>query len=353
MDKQVIEPSNAQFTFKCSQLKAQNNIHECESFHVTRRKRGRGFEYCLLDGAKISETNVLKRFKTLVIPPMWQEVRISLCEQSKVQAFGYDQRQRKQYIYHQQWEELRQAEKFARLAEFGKHLVDLRKAYVTDLERAQWDLQKTTALALLLLDRTGIRIGNKSYSTQNGTIGLTTLRRKHLEEDESELAFSFTGKHGKQRHIDISDPQAGKLISESASKPGYPLFRYRIGSHWEDLLSDDVNTRLRELLDFEASAKDFRTWTGTRLAMQYAHQASVKANSNKRRKFTACLVKLVAQDLGNTPAVCEKYYIHPKVLSHLQKQYKKSGDCSAFESSDNWLNTQLSPCEKAVLKVIS
>ncbi|OFI32974.1 hypothetical protein BFC17_01485 [Alteromonas lipolytica] len=117
----------------------------------------------------------------MVIPPMWQDVKISACNQSKIQAFGYDQRQRKQYIYHEQWELQRQAEKFARLKAFARQLPTIRKHYVEALERPDWDITKSCALALMLLDRTGMRIGNKTYQQENGTTGLTTLRRKHLD----------------------------------------------------------------------------------------------------------------------------------------------------------------------------
>ncbi|NVK57510.1 MAG: DNA topoisomerase IB [Alteromonadaceae bacterium] len=338
---------------QCNLTGDDHAIHQCESFHAGRRKRGRGFEYHLLEGIKITDKALLQHFKHLAIPPMWLDVRISVCQQSKVQAFGYDQRNRKQYIYHPQWEQQRQAEKFSRLADFADQLATIRKAYVSDLSRADWDIQKSTALALLLLDRTGIRIGNRQYSNENGTVGLTTLRRKHLEGNETELTLAFTGKHGKQRHIDITDATAGQLISESASKPGYPLFRYRTGKHWQDLLSDDVNERLRELVDLDISAKDFRTWTGTRLAMQLAHQASSQVNQYPRRKFSATLVKLVAGVLGNTPAICEKYYIHPAVLSYLQSQHEKNGTCQQYRETADWMNTNLSSCEKAVLEVIA
>tara|TARA_Y100001968_G_scaffold290768_1_gene294765 strand:- start:51 stop:1106 length:1056 start_codon:yes stop_codon:yes gene_type:complete len=334
---------------------ATNNcedIHECESFHVTRRKRGRGFQYLLTDNEKVTEQTLLKRFKSLVIPPMWQDVRISLCELSKVQAFGYDQRQRKQYIYHQQWEAQQQAEKFARLKQFAGVLPQIRQTYVQHLNNEKWDLQRSCALAVMLLDRTGIRIGNRAYQQENGTVGLTTLRRKHLEQEGEDLAFHFTGKHGKTRHIDISDPTASQLICDSAARPGYPLLRYKQGGQWKDLLSDDVNEYLHSLTEMVVSAKDFRTWTGTRLTVQQAHEAAALVAEHPRRKFTATLVKLVAETLGNTPAVCEKYYIHPKVLTALTKRFEKNKTLPYFDEDTDWLSSAHSDCEQATQKLL-
>lgn len=339
--------------FTCQQTcKDANSIHECDSFHVERRKRGRGFQYLLAESKKITEQKSLKRFKDLTIPPMWQDVRISLCTHSKIQAYGYDQRQRKQYIYHQQWETLRQAEKFARLGEFVEKLPLIRTTYSAQLNHEKWDIHRSCALALMLLDRTGIRIGNRTYHQKNGTVGLTTLRRKHLEQDGDELAFHFTGKHGKERHIDISDPQASQLIGESAAKPGYPILRYKEGSQWKDLLSDDVNEYLRSLTELEVTAKDFRTWTGTRLATAHAHQAAELVNEHPRRQFTPTLVKLVAETLGNTPAVCEKYYIHPAVLRTLTERFEQAAPLSRFRDETDWLSPTLSDCEKATLQLL-
>lgn len=327
-------------------------IHECESFHVTRRKRGRGFQYLLTDNEKVTEQTLLKRFKGLVIPPMWQDVRISLCELSKVQAFGYDQRQRKQYIYHQQWEAQQQAEKFARLKKFARVLPQIRQTYVQHLNHEKWDLQRSCALAVMLLDRTGIRIGNRAYQQENGTVGLTTLRRKHMEQEGEELAFHFTGKHGKTRHIDISDPTASQLICDSAARPGYPVLRYKQGGQWKDLLSDDVNEYLHSLTEIAVSAKDFRTWTGTRLAVQQAHEAAALVAEHPRRKFNATLVKLVAETLGNTPAVCEKYYIHPKVLTALTERFERKSSLPNFDEDSDWLSSDHSDCEQATLKLL-
>ena len=336
----------------CTAATNSEEIHECESFHVTRRKRGRGFQYLLTDNEKVTEQTLLKRFRGLVIPPMWQDVRISLCELSKVQAFGYDQRQRKQYIYHQQWEAQQQAEKFARLKQFARVLPQIRKTYVKHLNHEKWDLQRSCALAVMLLDRTGIRIGNRAYQQKNGTVGLTTLRRKHMEQEGEELAFHFTGKHGKTRHIDISDPTASQLICDSAARPGYPVLRYKQGGQWKDLLSDDVNEYLHSLTEMAVSAKDFRTWTGTRLAVQQAHEAAALVAEHPRRKFTATLVKLVAETLGNTPAVCEKYYIHPKVLTALTERFERKSALPYFDDDNDWLSADHSDCEQATLKLL-
>ena len=130
------------------------------------------------------------------------------------------------------------------------------------------------------------------------------------------------------------------------------LLRYKQGGQWKDLLSDDVNEYLHSLTEMVVSAKDFRTWTGTRLTVQQAHEAAALVAEHPRRKFTATLVKLVAETLGNTPAVCEKYYIHPKVLTALTKRFEKNKTLPYFDEDTDWLSSAHSDCEQATQKLL-
>ncbi|OFI32973.1 hypothetical protein [Alteromonas lipolytica] len=152
--------------------------------------------------------------------------------------------------------------------------------------------------------------------------------------------------------MEISDPVASQLISESAAQPGYPLLRYKKNGHWQDLLSDDVNEHLQGLTGLPVSAKDFRTWTGTRLAMQLACEAAEHTEAHPSRKFDSTLVKLVAGELGNTPAICKKYYIHPAVLSALTTNYNRDGSAPEFTAPVDWLGTSLTSSENAVLALL-
>ncbi len=243
-------------------------LHECDRCSITRKRSGRGFSYFDIAGHRISDNVKIKQIKSLTIPPMWTQVRISECRFSKVQAFGYDQRSRKQYIYHEKWHKQRQQEKFEKLPILAELVPKIRLNCKENLQKPNWSKRKICSLVVIILSQTGMRIGNKQYRDMNDTFGLTTLRRKHLDEQEDQLFFDFDGKHGKHRHVQIVDEEVKKLVCESATQPGYSLFRYKENSKWHDVISDDINTFLSELTCQEISAKDLRTWFGTRLSVE-------------------------------------------------------------------------------------
>ncbi len=77
--------------------------------------------------------------------------------------------------------------------------------------------------------------------------------------------------------------------------------------------STDVNRYIRELAGTDFTAKDFRTWAGTLLAARELHAAG-PADGNDAKKIIVSAIKEVARCLGNRPATCRKYYIHPAIL---------------------------------------
>lgn len=290
---------------------------------ITRLKRGRGFEYFYCSGRKLRCKRTLKQIRLLTVPPMWNDVRISECRTSDVQAVGFDAKGRKQYIYHPNWHKRRQAEKFERLLTFAKSLPKIRDQYERDISLDDWSFQHVCAIATYVLDSTGIRVGSQGYTKQNETYGLTTLRRRHLKTDNNLARLQFIGKHNKERSIDINDDTLSELINRCAELPGYSLFRYKQQGTWQDLSSDELNEYIQNISESIFSSKYFRTWKGTRLAVEYALECDASASEHTRKKFKSTLVKAVASDLGNTPSVCETYYIHPLVLETLVKFHNK------------------------------
>ncbi len=172
---------------------------------ISRKKKGRGFSFYAEDGSRIVDKKVLKRLKSLVIPPMWTQVYICGFNDGHIQATGRDLKGRKQYIYHSQYEKQRQEAKFEKMLHFADNLPKIRKKAHKDLNLKIWKKRKLLALIVLILDEYGIRIGNKQYRNRNETFGLTTLRRKHLSIDEDELVFNYKGKSNKEREVHIDD----------------------------------------------------------------------------------------------------------------------------------------------------
>ncbi len=291
---------------------------------VSRKKRGRGYEYFDEYGNKITQDTDLQRLRNIVIPPMWSNVGISCDAQSHVQAIGFDTKGRKQYIYHPLWQQKQQQKKFALLEEFAYQLPEIRRAYHNDCEINDWSLKHLTAIATWLLDDSGIRIGNDGYTQSNNTFGLTTLRRKHVETRASSIQLSFMGKHNKARCISIDDPELVETVKTCSEQPGYRLLRYKENGCWKDLCSDDVNEYIRSISNSCFSSKFFRTWVGTRLAVANFQSSCNDVKENPRKTFKRTLVAKVAQELGNTPNICEQYYIHPTVLSSLIERHQSN-----------------------------
>lgn len=291
-----------------------------EASGICRKKRGKGFYYCDAEKNKITDQETIDRIKKLAIPPMWKNVWICPKPNGYLQAVGYDAKNRKQYIYHPKWVDYRQTTKFNQLLEFGIHLPIIRAAVKKDLRKKGWPKEKVLALAIMLLDEYYLRIGNEQYQIENGTYGLTTLRRKHLMENGGILEISYRSKSGQYRNISVKNKRLIKLIKQTAELPGYEVFRYLEGGQSKKIDSHDVNEYLREITQHDFSAKNFRTWGGTLQAVTHFEEALEACQQNSKLKLDACVVKKVAEKLGNTVAVCREYYIHPRVLEVLKNQ---------------------------------
>lgn len=323
---------------------------------ITRKRVGRGFAYYYDSGRKVQSRRVLKRIENLVIPPKWQGVTIARSASADLQAVGYDGKGRKQYIYHNQWHQKRQQEKFARLSEFGLALPDFRKRCWEWVEQPKWTPERSLALVCLLLDHTGLRAGNRQYTKHNNTFGLTTLRRRHFVHDEQGVHLSFIGKHNKEREVTVDDPRLAELVAKSAEARGYALFRYTDKSgKWHDIDSDDVNAFIQDNLDKQFSAKDFRTWTASRYAIISLPELEIFLQQHRQRKWSTTLTKHVAEMLGNTPSVCRQYYLHPKLYESVesaeQRRFllQRSRECVPDELLDDHAITAV---EKLLYEVI-
>lgn len=316
-----------------------------------RQKRGKGFIYLDHQGKRLQDIQTIERIKRLVIPPMWSDVWICSSENGHLQVTGHDQKGRKQYIYHQEWVSHRQHTKYYNLAHFGRTLPLIRRRLEEHIRLRKWPKEKILAMVVMMLDQYYIRIGNKYYEQENETYGLTTLRRKHLKEKNGRLYLEYKAKSGKYRNIRIASKKLVRLIRQTSELPGYEIFRYvdeENKSHRLD--SHDVNQYLKEISGEYFTAKNFRTWGGTVLAIGYYDDVLQEIQQNPRLKLETNLVKKVAETLGNTVATCREYYIHPKVLETLMNGqldlYRKT------KLNNIKYKNELSPNEQLVLKII-
>lgn len=321
---------------------------------ISRLRRGKGFVYLASGRRRIAAAATLQRIRTLAIPPMWEEVLISVRNDCHIQAIGRDQKGRKQYIYHTQWHIEQQRRKFDRMVAFAQQLPAIRKHCLALIRKRSWSKDKALALMVLILDDTGIRIGNREYLQANQTHGLSTLQDKHLTVRGRSASLNFRGKSGKELQVDIDDPRLAALMKRSADLPGYSLFRYQDpDGAWNDVDSDDVNSFIRDRIGDEFSCKDFRTWAGTRLVLELYPLALREVEHNPRKKLVNVLVAAIAKKLGNTVTVCRSYYIHPTLLALAQARELPvlSGRVLASHRGTA-LRTRLSGVEKATLDLL-
>ncbi|WP_201565093.1 DNA topoisomerase IB [Psychrobacter sp. CMS30] len=302
----------------------------------TRRRWGRGFTYKDAIGKTVKDKALRKRFDALVIPPMWSEVWICQDDKGHLQSTGRDDKARKQYLYHPEWDRVRDQAKFNAMIGFAEALPNLRAQVEKDLEAQSLSRANVLAAVVKLLETTLIRIGNSRYAKLNKSYGLSTLRSKHVSETDTGLAFDFVGKSAKEHHIELQDERLIDIVQACSELPGYQVFKYLDDDGNKQVVdSSHINDYLRTHTcghDCESkmysgnlySAKDFRTWMASVLAASHLYDElqtskgqailASEPNSDERQQLVTAMVKAVAEELGNTPAVCRASYINPVII---------------------------------------
>jgi DNA topoisomerase-1 len=293
---------------------------------IRRLRAGRGFRYVSAAGAPVRTPAILRRIRALAIPPAWQAVWICPAAHGHLQAVGRDGRGRKQYRYHSRWRAVRDQTKYARLVQFARALPRIRTRVQADLARRGLARETVLATVVRLLESTAIRVGNEEYARQNGSFGLTTLRNRHVTIQGSQLSFEFRGKGGKRHSVMVSDRRIAAIVRRCQDLPGQELFRYRDESGQSQTIdSADINAYLREIGGGSYTAKDFRTWVGTVLAARIlARRRRAAPTRAARLRLVREAIAHVSVQLGNTPTICRKCYVHPGVIeTYLQKRPRR------------------------------
>jgi DNA topoisomerase I len=330
---------------------------DCGAPGITRRRRGRGFEYLDESGGRIEDPDMLDRIRALAIPPAWEDVWICANPVGHIQATGVDARGRKQYRYHDRWRERRDREKFDSMVDFARSLPKLRERVERDLRRRKLSRERVLACAVRLLDRGFFRIGSEDYAEENETYGIATMRKRHVTVKGESVTFDFEGKGGKRRVQVVGDRAIAGLVRTLRNRRGggYELLAYRNGREWRDVRSTDINDYIKEAIGEEHSAKDFRTWNATVLAaVVLAASARERDLSTKggRNRAKRDAVREVARYLGNTPAVCRASYIDPRVFDRFDGGLTVGGVFERLpDDPADWPEIQ-GPIEEAVLDLI-
>ncbi|HEX2219150.1 MAG TPA: hypothetical protein VHG35_10115 [Gemmatimonadales bacterium] len=284
---------------------------------ISRKRAGTGFTYVGPDGRRITDKKELARIRSLAIPPAYTDVWICPHPNGHIQATGRDARARKQYRYHPKWREVRDVTKFERMLEFSRALPGIRERVRKDTAKPGLSREKVLATVVSLLECTGIRVGNDEYAKSNRSFGLTTLRDHHVEISGSKLRFQFRGKSGKVHDVVLTDRRLARIVARCQAIPGEILFQYEDENGVRQTVdSADVNAYLREIAGQDFTAKDFRTWSGTLLAVAALKELGPTPPSAREAKSAVLkAIDQVAERLNNTRAVCRKYYVHPAVFN--------------------------------------
>jgi DNA topoisomerase I len=286
-----------------------------------RRRVGRGFSYLDCDGERIVDREVIDRIKALAIPPAWREVWICPDPCGHIQAVGLDDKGRRQYRYHDAWRERRDQAKHDRILEVARRLPRLRAKLERDLAQDGMGRDRVLACAVRLIELGLFRIGGEAYADDNGSYGLATLRKGHVREQGGELRFDYPGKSGQRRIVTIGDPQVAEVVRalKCRRRGGSELLAYKDERRrWVDVRSSDINDYLQEALGGGVTAKDFRTWTATVLAAVGLAVEQDAETERQRRSAVVRVVRSVAHQLGNTPAVARGSYVDPRVIERFE-----------------------------------
>ncbi len=284
---------------------------------IRRLPCGRGFRFAGPDGRPVRDGELRRRIKALVIPPAWTDVWICPDPDGHIQATGLDAAGRRQYLYHRHWREQRDREKHERALAFGARLPAIRAAVERDIRLRGLCRARVIASAIRLIDLGFFRPGGTEYAEENGSFGLTTIRRGHVRCHGGQLLFEYPGKSGKQQECTVADSEVERVIKalRRRRKPDESLFAYLAGRQWHDLTAADINEYLQDVSGETFTAKDFRTWHATVLAaVALAVSETAAATQPARKRAIVRAVREVAGYLGNTPAVARGSYIDPRVI---------------------------------------
>lgn len=336
---------------KCAEVASLIYVSDAEP-GIVRKKSGKGFVYLLQD-KRITDDEQLRRIKGLVIPPAWTNVWICKLHNGHIQCTGLDANNRKQYKYHHDWVHVRNQTKYSRLLEFGKALPALRSQIEKDMEQKEFTESKVIATAIAVMEKTYIRIGSNAYEKLYGSYGLTTLKNKHVKVNGHSLEFVFKGKKGVMHKISIKSRKLAKIIKQCRDIPGKELFQYKDDSgNYRSIDSGMVNNYIKQFTGSDFTAKDFRTWAGSIHAL-YALKGMEPAETvTAIKKNIVAALDYVSVKLGNTRAVCRKYYVHPQIFDLYENQ-KLNSFLDKLNSAKEESGSDLNHAERILLEILS
>ena len=315
---------------------------------ITRVGSRAPFRYLHPDGRPVRDARTLARIRVLAVPPGWSSVHVAASPRAEIQAWGIDAKGRKQYRYHARAVERGQLRKYYRVRELAKSLPALRERIRAHAASREASKRAVAAAVVRLISESFFRVGGERYADENKTFGVATLRKSHVRMERGHAVFEYVGKRSIRQRQVVTNRELAQLVQRHLASPGTRLFRYREGSRWRNLTARDVNAYLHDTLGVTYSAKDFRTWGGTLRAATVLSELGPARSESEAKRNVATTMRLVAAELGNTPAICRKSYVHPIVVA----RYVDEGDTIRLSARHQPSAYAHSPEERALIRFL-
>jgi len=297
----------------------------------------------------------LDRIQELKIPPAWTDVAINPAANGRVQAIGKDAAGRWQYLYHSSHTRAQELRKFKRITKFAQAIPEMRKTVARHLRQPGLSRERVLAAILRILSTCYMRPGSEVYANENGSYGIATLRRKHVNVKGEVIEFDFPGKSGVRQHHQLRDRQVARVIRDTMKLPGFNVFKYQNGDgNPTKITRRHINEYIKEVMGSNFSAKDFRTWAGTLVCACALARVDdeIPEKKNARKKKIVAAIKETAEVLGNTPAVCRSSYVCPEIINSFEKGQVIDNCASKPEDLISYRGRGLHDAEKSLLRFL-
>ena len=313
----------------------------------------RGFRYKPVSG-RLTKAD-LDRIEELKIPPAWTDVAINPAATGRVQVIGKDAAGRWQYLYHANHTRAQELRKFQRITKFAQAIPEMRKTVARHLRQPGLTRERVLAAILRILSTCYMRPGSEVYANENGSYGIATLRRKHVNVKGDRIEFDFPGKSGVRQQRQLKDRQVARVLRDTMKLPGFNVFKYQNGDgNPTKITRRHINEYIKEVMGTNFSAKDFRTWAGTLVCACALARVDDEIPEKKtaRKKKIVAAIKETAEVLGNTPAVCRSSYVCPEIINSYEKGQVIDNCSSKLEDLIAYRGRGLHDAEQSLLRFL-
>ena len=253
-----------------------------------------------------------EHIRALKLPPAWTDVQINMDPHADLQAIGFDQKKRSQYVYSEKFAKSQAALKFARIHEMMKEIPEIHKQ-ISLAQNSQDPIVKDHGDCSRLVFEMGVRPGSDDDTgAETKAYGASTLEGRHVVTEDGKTYLKFVGKKGVALNLPVHNPDLGDMLRKRAQNAGPD------GKLFAHVTNTSLSTYTHSLGKTGYKTKDMRTLKGTSEAYELVKQLPAPRNEKEYKKSVRAVAIHVSKILGNTPAICLSAYISPTVFGKWQ-----------------------------------